>query len=123
MYGLMADGVLVLHLSFVLFVAFGALLALRWPWIVWLHLPAAAWGVAIEFAGWVCPLTPLENQLRGLANEAQYSGDFVGRYVMPLIYPEGLTRDVQIGLGAVALLLNVGLYAYVMRRRRLRRGR
>lgn len=121
MPGLLADVVLVLHFAFVLFVVAGGLLALKWRWIVWLHIPAAAWGVAIEFAGWICPLTPLENHLRQQAGMEPYAGDFVARYLMPVIYPEGLTRDAQIALGLAALLLNVGIYALVIRRRFARR--
>ena len=117
MYSLLADAVLVLHFAFVLFVAAGGLLVLRWRWLAWLHLPAAAWGIAIEFAGWICPLTPLENRLRALAGEAGYHGDFVARYLVPVIYPEGLTRGAQVALGATALLLNVAVYAVIVRRR------
>jgi hypothetical protein len=116
MYAVLADAVLVAHLAFVLFVVFGGLLAWRWRWIPWLHLPAAAWGVAIEFGGWICPLTPLENDLRALAGEAGYRGDFIARYLMPLIYPEGLTRGAQIALGSAALLLNVVIYLLLLRR-------
>ncbi|MGH9372344.1 MAG: DUF2784 domain-containing protein [Vicinamibacterales bacterium] len=117
MFALLADVVLVLHAGFVLFVALGGLLVLKWTRIAWLHLPAAVWGVAIELGGWICPLTPLENRLRGLGGEAPYTGDFVARYLMPLIYPDGLTRTVQIALGLAALLLNVAIYTIVLRRR------
>ena len=117
----MADAVVVLHFAFVLFVAFGGLLILRWPRFAWLHIPAAAWGVAIEFGGWICPLTPLENHLREQAGERLYSGDFIGRYLMPVVYPEGLTRGAQLLLGLAALLLNLGVYAFVMRKHLVRR--
>jgi hypothetical protein len=119
MYAVLADAVLVLHLAFVLFVVLGGLLVLRWRRTAWLHVPAAAWGVAIEFGGWICPLTPLENRLRERAGEAPYTGDFVARYLMPVIYPEGLTREVQIALGLGALLLNAGIYAFVVWRVRM----
>jgi hypothetical protein len=79
-------------------------------------VPAAAWGIAIEFAGWICPLTPLENRLRELAGESTYHGDFIGRYLLPVIYPEGLTRETQIALGAAALAGNAIVYALVWRR-------
>ena len=119
-YGLAADLVLVVHLAFVLFVALGGLLVLGWPRAAWIHLPAAAWGIAIEFAGWICPLTPLENRLRALAGEAAYSGDFIARYLVPVIYPEGLTREAQVAIGLTALLGNAGLYYVAWRRTRLR---
>lgn len=118
MYSALADAVLVLHFGFVLFVALGGLVALRWPRIVWFHVPCAVWGVAIEFGGWICPLTPLENQLRTLAGESTYHGDFVARYLLPVLYPEGLTREAQMVLGMAALLLNVAIYAVLLRRRR-----
>ena len=116
----LADGVVLLHLAFVLFVLFGGLLALRWPRAAWAHIPAAAWGVAIEFFGWICPLTPLENDLRARAGRESYEGDFIGRYLLPVIYPEGLTREVQLLLGTGALLLNVAIYWMVLRRGRRR---
>lgn len=117
-YGLAADLVLVVHLAFVLFVALGGLLVLKWPRVAWGHLPAAAWGILIEFAGWICPLTPLENRLRELAGESAYRGDFIARYLMPVIYPEGLTREAQIGLGLAAVAGNAVIYVIVWRRRR-----
>jgi hypothetical protein len=115
MYGLLADLVLIIHLGFVLFVLLGGLLILKWRWIAWTHVPAAAWGIAIEFGGWICPLTPLENHLRERAGEAAYSGDFIARYLLPVIYPEGLTREAQIALGLGALLFNAAIYAVVVR--------
>ncbi len=118
MFAILADAVLVLHFAFVLFVVFGGLLVLKWRAVVWLHIPAAAWGVAIEFGGWICPLTPLENRLREWAGEAPYTGDFVARYLMPVLYPEGLTREAQITLGLAALLFNAAVYATVVRRTR-----
>ncbi len=117
-YSAAADAVLVLHFTFVLFVALGGLLVLRWPRVAWAHVPAAAWGVAIEFGGWICPLTPLEIRLRELAGEASYHGDFIARYLMPFIYPEGLTREAQIALGLAALAGHVAIYAFVYRRAR-----
>lgn len=118
MYAALADAVLVTHFAFVLFVVFGGLLALEWPKVMWAHVPAAAWGVAIELFGWICPLTPLENELRARAGQAGYHGDFVARYVMPVLYPEGLTREAQYVLGTAALLFNVAIYTLVVRRRR-----
>lgn len=116
MYALAADAVLVLHLAFVLFVGLGALLVLRWRWLAWLHVPAAAWGVAIEFGGWICPLTPLENDLRLRAGEAPGTGDFVARLLLPVIYPEGLTREAQIAVGLAVLVFNVAIYGWLIRR-------
>lgn len=118
MYSVLADVVLVLHVLFALFGVLGGLLVLRWPWTAWAHVPAAAWGVAIEFGGWICPLTPLENRLRMLAGQQTYRGDFVARYLMPVLYPEGLTREAQAALGLAALLLNLLVYSVVVRRRR-----
>lgn len=123
MYSLAADAVLVLHLGFVVFVALGGLLALRWPRVAWIHVPAAIWGAAIEFGGWICPLTPIENDLRLRAGESPYTGDFVARYLLPVIYPEGLTRDAQIVLGIAVVLLNTGIYFIVLRRQHTRGAR
>ena len=123
MYSALADAVLVLHFAFVLFVVFGGLLVLRWTRVAWAHIPAAVWGVAIEFGGWICPLTPLENELRSRGGEGTYHGDFIARYLLPVIYPEGLTRDAQVVLGLAALLLNAAIYFLVIRRRQTRRKR
>lgn len=120
-YSLMADAVLVFHLAFIIFVLFGALLVLqRWVWI-WLHLPAVAWGMAVEFLHLYCPLTPLENSLRIKAGIAGYEGDFVGHYLIPLIYPASLTPQLQIGIGALVLIVNLLAYALVITRWRGRR--
>jgi len=115
-YGVLADLVLVVHLGFVLFVALGGLLVLRWPRLAWIHLPAAAWGALIEFTGGICPLTPLENRLRVLAGEAGYAGGFVEHYVTAVLYPDGLTRGAQLGLGAAVLLVNSLVYWVLLRR-------
>ncbi|MGY2489809.1 DUF2784 domain-containing protein [Cupriavidus sp. CP313] len=114
----LADLVVIVHGLFILFVVAGGLLVLRWPRVAWLHLPAAVWGVLIEWSGWICPLTPLENSLRQAAGQAGYSGGFVERYLLPLIYPAGLTPAVQLWLGAVVLAVNVAVYALWWRRRR-----
>jgi hypothetical protein len=115
---LLADAVLLLHLAFVAFALAGGLLALRWRWIPWLHLPALAWGVVVEWTGWICPLTPWENALRRAGGEAGYAGGFVEHYLVPLLYPADLTRDVQWVLGAVLLAFNVAVYLLVWRRHR-----
>jgi Protein of Unknown function (DUF2784) len=115
-YGVLADLVLVVHLGFVLFVALGGLLVLRWPRLAWIHLPAAAWGALIEFTGGICPLTPLENRLRVLAGEAGYAGGFVEHYVTAVLYPDGLTRGAQVVLGVLVLLVNAVIYRRLLRR-------
>ena len=117
-YRALADLVLVLHLAFVLFVVLGGLLVLRWPWVGFLHIPAAVWGVLIEYMGWICPLTPLENSLRVRGGEAGYTGGFIEHYIQPVLYPAGLTRGTQIVLGSVALLVNLAAYAVLVLRMR-----
>lgn len=114
---MLADTVLVLHLCFILFVVLGGLLALKWPRVAWVHLPAAAWGALVEITGWVCPLTPWENAFRRAAGRAAYDTSFVEHYLAPLIYPASLTRDMQIVLGVIVLAINVGVYGVVWRRR------
>src|SRR5258708_27306255 len=121
LYRIAADGVLSLHLAFVLFALLGGLLVLRTPRFAWLHLPAVAWAAFVEFTGRICPLTPLEVALRQAAGDAGYAGDFLEHYIAAVVYPEGLTRATQVILGAAALLVNVAIYAVVLRR--LHRGR
>ena len=113
-----ADVVLMAHFTFVLFVVLGGLLVLRWPRLAWIHAPVALYGAAIEFSGFVCPLTPLENRLRQQGGQSGYSGGFIEHYVTAALYPTGLTREVQVGLGIAVLLLNVALYSLWLRRRR-----
>ena len=115
-YRVLADLVLVLHLAFVLFVVLGGLLVVRWPPLALLHVPAAIWGVLIEYTGWICPLTPLENSFRTMGGEAGYSGGFIQHYIQPLLYPAGLTRSTQLVLGSVVLALNLAAYAIVISR-------
>ena len=103
---------------FVLFVVLGGLVVLRWPRLAYLHLPAATWGVVIEFAGWVCPLTPLEQSLRLKAGEQGYSGSFIEHYVLPLLYPSALTRTIQVALGIIVIAVNLAIYGYLLRSRR-----
>lgn len=114
-YYLAANAIALLHFAFILFVLLGGIAVIRWPRLIWLHLPAAVWGVLIEFFGWYCPLTTWENSLLRRAGEAGYSGGFVSHYIMPLIYPPGLTRGLEIALGAVVLLLNAAVYVKVLR--------
>ena len=111
---LAADAILVLHLLFILFALFGALLTLRWRYAPLLHLPAAGWACHVELSGRICPLTPLENTLRIRAGDAGYSGSFIEHYLLPLIYPAGLTRDLQLLLAGVVLLLNLLLYGWLL---------
>ena len=114
-YRALADAVVVLHLGFVLFVVLGALLAFRWPRVIWLHLPAACWGAWIEFSGRVCPLTPLENRLRNLGGDEAYAGDFVTQYLLPILYPPGLTLEIQVLLGVLVVLVNAAIYGLLWR--------
>ncbi len=112
-YRVLADLVVLVHLGFVVFVVLGAVLALRWPKITWIHLPAAAWGAFIEFSGRVCPLTPLEVWLRHRGGEAGYAGGFVDHYLLPLLYPANLTTNLQITLGTLVVVVNAGLYGWL----------
>jgi len=118
MYQLLASLVVMIHLLFVLFVLFGGLLVLRWRRIAWLHLPAAAWGVLVEFTGWICPLTPLEHWLRTQEGAAGYDGDFVLHYLLPILYPEGLTHNIQLILGALVLIVNIVIYGWIWQARK-----
>ena len=121
-YRVLADLVVVVHFLFILFVLFGGLLAFRWRWVPWLHIPMATWGAVVEFFGWLCPLTPLENSLRRAGGTAHYSGDFIERYLMPLIYIEGLTRQMQLMLGVIVVGFNLLVYSLVWYRRRASRA-
>jgi len=110
---LAADLLVLVHFSFILFVVSGGLLALRWPRLIWLHLPVVIWGALIECTGGVCPLTPLENSLRHLAGERGYSEDFIAQYLLPVIYPAELNRELQVLLGSGVLLINLAIYGLV----------
>ena len=112
-----ADIVVLVHLAFILFVAAGGLLVLRWPRLAWAHVPAVVWGAMVELAGWVCPLTPLENRLRATAGEAVFSGGFIDQYIMPIVYPAGLTRGMQLTLGAAVIAVNLVVYGSLVFRR------
>ncbi|MCA1855621.1 DUF2784 domain-containing protein [Massilia oculi] len=116
-YRFLADAVLLLHLGFILFVVFGALLVARWPRLLPLHLAAAAWGFGIEVLGAVCPLTYLENRLRALAGVAGYADGFIEHYLLPLVYPGAMSRGLQLALAAGVLAVNAALYAWLWRRR------
>ncbi len=113
----LADLVVLIHLGFILFVVFGGLIVLQWPRMAWLHLPCAAWGALIEFAGWICPLTPLEQKLRIAAGENGYTGSFIDHYIVPIVYPAELTRSDQIWLGLVVIAINALAYSLLLWRR------
>jgi hypothetical protein len=117
MLAFLADVTVVFHAAFVVFVVLGGLLVPRWPRVAWLHLPAAAWGVWIEFAGWVCPLTPLENWLRSQSGGPAYASSFIEHYLLPVLYPAALSREIQYALGTGVLLVNLVIYAAVLRGR------
>jgi len=122
----MADFVVLTHLAFIAFALLGGLLALRWRWIPWVHLPAVFWAATVAAFGWLCPLTPLENALRRASGSAEYSGSFIEFYIVPILYPTDLTRELQVFLGFVMLAINLGIYLWVWRRfrpHRLDRGR
>jgi Protein of Unknown function (DUF2784) len=121
-YRCLADLTIAGHAAFVVFVAAGGLLVLRWPRIAWVHVPAVVWGVFIEYSGGVCPLTPIENFFRRRAGGAGYSDGFIEHYVVRLIYPAGLGRAEQIVLGTLALAVNTAVYWRVLRRAFKARG-
>ena len=114
-WGVLADLVVALHFLFIVFMALGGLLTLRWRRFPWVHLPAAAWGVMLELGGWVCPLTPLEMRLRRAGGGAGYDGGFVEHYLLPLIYPSELTREIQVALGLALITANMLVYGFVGR--------
>jgi hypothetical protein len=118
---LAADIVIVLHLAFVLFATLGGLLVARWPRVAWIHLPAVAWALYVELSGTICPLTPLENRLRASGGLPTYEGGFIDRYIMPVLYPAGLTRETQAWLGVALVGINVAAYVFAWRRRASRR--
>jgi len=117
-YRMAADGVVVIHLCFILFVFLGALTLFWRPWMIWIHVPAAVWGGLVELFGAPCPLTPLENLLRRAGNADAYSGGFIDHYIMPIVYPPGLTRETQVVLGVLILVLNFAIYFKFLTRKR-----
>jgi hypothetical protein len=114
-YELLADLVVGVHFLFVLFVIFGGLMVVKWRPLIGPHIAAALWGALIEFSGWICPLTPLENWFREKAGEGGYRSDFIARYLLPVLYPEGLTRAMQIALGVTVVAVNLLIYGWVLR--------
>jgi hypothetical protein len=118
LHAAIANLLVLAHFLFVLFVILGGLLLFRWPRVAFVHLPAAAWGVLIELNHWICPLTPLEQSMRRAAGEQGYTGGFIDHYIIPLIYPEGLTPEIQWVLGAIVLLINAAIYGIWLLKRR-----
>ena len=113
----LADLVLLIHLVFIVFVIVGGFFASRWRWLPWIHLPAVAWAIILEFSGWICPLTPLENSLRQASGEAGYPGGFLEHYLVPVVYPEALTPEIQIYIGMGVLLINGMAYSILWKGR------
>ena len=109
-----ADLLVAVHFAFIVFVVLGGFLVLKWGKVAILHIPCVLWGGLVEFSGWICPLTPLERYLREAAGGAAYSGGFIDHYIMPLVYPTGLTREMQISIGIIILLVNLCLYGMVL---------
>jgi hypothetical protein len=122
LYRIAADGLVLFHLLFILFVLFGGLLVLKWRPLIWWHLPAAVWGVSVEVFHLNCPLTQWENLMRDAAGQTGYSGGFIEHYVWPVIYPAGLTPAIQLGLGSVVLAINVLVYFRLIKLWKLRRA-
>lgn len=116
-FRLAADGVLLLHLAFILFALVGGALAARWRWMPWIHLPAMAWAIFVEFTGRICPLTYMENDLRLRAGQSGYTTSFVEHYLLDVIYPAGLTRELQFGLAATVVVVNIAIYVWLVLRR------
>ncbi len=121
-YRLLADSVLVFHLLFIGFVIFGGLIALRYAWVASIHIPAVCWGTFVELTGKLCPLTTLEVELRRAAGEAGYPGGFIDHYLLPIIYPAGLTRGIQFWLAGFVILINVAIYGWLLYRLRCSRS-
>ena len=115
LFRLTADLVILIHFGFICFVLIGGFMALKRRWLVFLHIPCVIWGALIEFYGWICPLTPFEQQLRQAGGEAGYSGGFIDHYIVSIIYPSGLTHEMQIILGILVILINIVAYALVIR--------
>ncbi len=111
-----ADLLVLIHLAFIIFVIFGGILIFKWRWIIYLHIPAVIWAALIEFKGWICPLTPWENQLRQAGGEAGYTGGFIEHYIIPIIYPDKLTLETQIIFGIFVIVINVIIYSWVFYR-------
>lgn len=118
LYRLCADLIVLFHFAFILFVIFGGFPVLRWPRLAWLHVPIVLWAIGIECAGFICPLTPLENFFRTRAGEGGYDSGFIEHYIVAIIYPQGLTRQIQFLLAALLIAINLTLYLLILRRKR-----
>jgi hypothetical protein len=123
LYSALANGVLVLHATFVVFVLLGGMLTLKWRMLPWLHLPSVLWVILIEVNGWICPLTPLENRFREAAGVRGYSGGFIEHYLLPLVYPPGLTPGLQALFASIVAGVNIAVYGLLWRKRRRTTGR
>ena len=115
---LVADAVLLLHMAFVIFVICGGLLVANRPWIAWLHIPMVLWSSIVNLLGWICPLTPLENLYRSAAGEEGYEGGFIEHYLAPIIYPEGLSYEMGVAIGAFVFIWNITIYSVIYFRRK-----
>ena len=115
-----ADLIVLLHFTYILFVVFGGLFVFKWRLVAWGHIPCVIWGVIIEFTGWICPLTPIENMLRYSGGGAGYSNSFIEHYLLPVIYPTALTRELQTVIGIVVIVINIAIYAtlYILQARK-----
>ena len=116
LYRVAAELLVLVHLGFIVFVVAGGLTAFKWPWMAFVHLPAAVWGAIIEYRGWICPLTPWENQLRQLAGQDGYAEGFIEHYLLQIVYPPGLTREMQIMLGTAVIVINLIIYGALLYR-------
>lgn len=114
LYQILANFIVVIHFVFICFVVLGGFLVIRWRWMSFLHLASVAWAVLIEFKGWICPLTPLEQNLRHAADNAGYTGGFIEHYITPLIYPEGLTPTLKFAIGTFVLVINLAIYGWLL---------
>lgn len=115
-YSIIADSLVVIHFAFIIFVVFGGLLIFKWRWLIYFQLTAAIWGILIEFLGWGCPLTPLENHFRDLAGSADYSEGFIDHYIIPIVYPAGISPVIQFSLGFLVIVFNLVIYGFVIRK-------
>jgi len=122
-YHFLADLVVLIHFAFIVFAVLGGILTYWWRKALWLHIPVVLWAGWIEFTGGICPLTPLENWLRSRGEQAIYSIDFVGQYILPLVYPEGLTRGIQLVFGAIVVFVNILIYVYIFKIRKTQQGK
>ena len=112
-YHVTANLLVMIHLVFIVFVIAGGFIVLIWPWVILLHIPAVIWGAIVELKGWICVLTPWENNLRHLAGQEGYSGGFIERYIVSLIYPAELTHDAQIVMGLIVITINLCIYSFI----------